>query len=191
MSEPVPHNRPKPRALFELALCIMDGGAVDEGARASGLDPELAEVIAGYWAFRLLVRLLPLVLGPWRRRRSSAGKPRSERQRSAMWKAAEPVVSRFAEEEWSLEGELRHLRRRRAEASREAEASSDDTDSSSGKAATPRFSIPQLHRPSSLIGRVEEFPCGNGFRRADIAAFFSSFEKSRFRSGPCGQIIPN
>ncbi|MEZ5823558.1 MAG: hypothetical protein R3C97_02070 [Geminicoccaceae bacterium] len=115
MTEPATHDRPTPRALFELALCVADGGTAEEAARASGIAPHVAARLVGHWAFILLVRILPFLLGKRNRRSAHGDNPRSKRERTVMWKAAEPVLSQLAGVDWSLREELRHLRRRRAE----------------------------------------------------------------------------
>ncbi|MEZ5823770.1 MAG: hypothetical protein R3C97_03190 [Geminicoccaceae bacterium] len=93
MSTTATHSPPTPGALFELALCILDGGSAQEAALASGIDPALAQRLVRHWAFVLLLKILPMVIGD--RHRSRSGQPRSARERSRIRKAVQPILSLF------------------------------------------------------------------------------------------------
>ncbi|MEZ5824587.1 MAG: hypothetical protein R3C97_07545 [Geminicoccaceae bacterium] len=127
MSTPATHSPPTPGALFELALCILDGGSAQEAALASGIDPALAQRLVRHWAFVLLLKILPMVIGD--RHRSRSGQTRSARERSRIGKAVQPILSLFTKEQgegiFSVRRELREIRRRQAKARAEAKAMAD------------------------------------------------------------------
>ncbi|MEZ5825292.1 MAG: hypothetical protein R3C97_11305 [Geminicoccaceae bacterium] len=77
-----------PRAVLELALCMADGGTAEEAVVASGMDRVLAERLLGNLAFIFLLKILPMLIG---HRRKPGNRPRTEKERSRIEKAAAPV----------------------------------------------------------------------------------------------------
>ncbi|MEZ5825415.1 MAG: hypothetical protein R3C97_11975 [Geminicoccaceae bacterium] len=85
-----------PRAVLALALCMADGGTAEEAVEASGIDPDLAEWLLDNWVFLLLLKILPMLTG---HRRKPGNRPRTEKERSRIEKAAAPVLKLFSEEQ--------------------------------------------------------------------------------------------
>ncbi|MEZ5824316.1 MAG: hypothetical protein R3C97_06135 [Geminicoccaceae bacterium] len=115
-----------PRAVLELALCMADGGTAQEALEVSGIDPVLAERMLDNWAFILLLKILPMLIG---HRRKSGNRPRTEKERSRIEKAAAPVLRLFGEEQgegtFSITRHLRAIRRQQAHARAAAEAEAE------------------------------------------------------------------
>ncbi|MEZ5823944.1 MAG: hypothetical protein R3C97_04140 [Geminicoccaceae bacterium] len=115
-----------PRAVLELALCMADGGSAEEAVESSGIDPVLAERLLDNWAFFFLLKILPMLIG---HRRKSGNRPRTEKERSRIEKAAAPVLRLFGQEQgegtFSITRHLRAIRRQQARTRAAAEAQTE------------------------------------------------------------------
>ncbi|MEZ5824699.1 MAG: hypothetical protein R3C97_08165 [Geminicoccaceae bacterium] len=133
-----------PRAVLELALCMADGGTAQEAVEVSGIDPVLAKRMLDNWAFIFLLKILPMLIG---HRRKSGNRPRTEKERSRIEKAAAPVLRLFGQEQgegaFSFTRNLRAIRRQQARTRAAAEAQAEVETEARDEVGTPARSRAQ------------------------------------------------